>query len=58
MTIVFELTEKAAYGRHILMCNDSPRTERVKHNLAVKFPYFLFLTWLLIIRNQEFRLYI
>ena len=24
----------------------------------VKFPYFLFLTWLLIIRNREFRLYI
>ena len=23
-----------------------------------KFPYFLFLTWLSIIRNQEFRLYI
>ena len=27
-------------------------------DIETKFPYFLFLTWLSIIRNQEFRLYI
>ena len=26
--------------------------------METKFPYFLFLTWLSIIRNQEFRLYV
>ena len=27
-------------------------------DIETKFPYFLFLTWLSIIRNQKFRLYI
>ena len=30
----------------------------VRLDIETKFPYFLFLTWLSIIRNQEFRLYI
>ena len=30
----------------------------VRLDIETKFPYFLFLTWLPIIRNQEFRLYI
>ena len=30
----------------------------VRLDLEKKFPYFLFLTWLSIIRNQEFRLYL
>ena len=30
----------------------------VRLDIETKFPYFLFLTWLLIIRNREFRLYI
>ena len=29
----------------------------VRLDIETKFPYFLFLTWLSIIRNQEFRLY-
>ena len=29
-----------------------------KLDIETKFPYFYFLTWLSIIRNQEFRLYI
>ena len=30
----------------------------VRLDIETKFPYFLFLTWLSKIRNQEFRLYI
>ena len=30
----------------------------VRLDIETKFPYFLILTWLSIIRNQEFRLYI
>ena len=30
----------------------------VRLDIETKFPYFSFLTWLSIIRNQEFRLYI
>ena len=33
-------------------------TNIVRLDIETKFPYFLFLTWLSIIRNQEFRLYI
>ena len=62
--ILFWLLNMTIWWRHVhrlelqKIFNFSVSHSPVRLYIATKFPYFLFLTWLTIIRNQEFRLYI